>query len=309
MTPRPSPADEPMVRGFQGVQRLPGFSGADVFLLSRRRGPWFVRKAARTPLGNMRLQRQAAKQIAFAERRMLPVRTPRVLDEGAIAERYYFDMELVRGRDGATFMREASHPELRAFAEHLCGYLRLAAASNPIEPTDPIDLRARLRSKLCDVRSRVDPRHFDLLDTLDRQLSAIAMPEILRPTLSHGDLTLENIMVDYDRTIWFFDLLDPPFQHYWCDISKLAQDIEGGWYLRRGPAIAHSVRVFLKNSIIRVAEDLSDSYSQLSYVLLSLDFARILPYAHQPADVALVRSRISHFMAGRLSELPRSRDR
>jgi hypothetical protein len=87
MTPRPSPADEPMVRGFQGVQRLPGFSGADVFLLSRKRGPWFVRKAARTPLGNMRLQRQAAKQIAFAERRMLPVRTPRVLDEGAIAER------------------------------------------------------------------------------------------------------------------------------------------------------------------------------------------------------------------------------
>ena len=77
-----------------------------------------------------------------------------------------------------------------------------------------------LYAKVCDVQRRTDlisPDNLSCCFVLDRVRRLGELPM----TLCHGDLTLENMMVGPDGTIWFVDLLDSPFEHYWQDVAKM----------------------------------------------------------------------------------------
>ena len=69
-------------------------------------------------------------------------------------------------------------------------------------------------------------------------------------TFCHGDLTLENMVIDRDGRIWLIDLLDSPLEHHWQDVAKLHQDLTGGWYLRRVAPIARSALDFVSGAVL-----------------------------------------------------------
>ncbi len=56
------------------------------------------------------------------------VSTPRILDEGEIDGRYFYDMEFVRGPDGTSYLMRASYEEVTLFTDRLCTYLEEASA-------------------------------------------------------------------------------------------------------------------------------------------------------------------------------------
>ena len=287
---------DPLVAKARHHRRLSGLSQAVVYLLTEDGTTWFVRKGAVDADSSARLRRQMGKQISFSEQMAGIVRTPAVLAEGTVDDRYYFDMEFISGTDGASFLRQGSIPDVRGFAGTLRDYLAAAASLGSDAHVDPY---AVLHERVSEVQARTQAlddalyeRLIDLLEPL-RQIGPI--PE----TLCHGDLTLENMLVDRRGGIWLVDLLDSPIEHYWQDVAKLHQDLSGGWYLRRVAPISRSVLSFVSRAVLDTANACDPSYALVHRALLACTFVRILPYARVEADRRMILDRVEHFTSDR----------
>ncbi|MCK6549738.1 phosphotransferase [Myxococcota bacterium] len=292
MTVRP---DDPVLRDVSAVRVLSGLSGAQIYLVSRDERVWFVRKAARHAQGSARLRAQAAKQQRFDGLARPHLKTPRILGDGEVDGRYYFDMELVRGPDGASYLGRAPFDAVVAFTDRLCGYLELAASTPAIgvhDGTGPFDA---LYAKLCDVERRTRALSPDVLSALFLGLDRLRAIGAIPATLCHGDLTLENMAIGEDGTIWVLDLLDSPVEHWWQDVAKLHQDLSGGWYLRRQQRVALGVMMYVSGRLLDSAAKLSPAYRDLHATLVACTFVRILPYVQSDDERRFVLDRIEHF--------------
>jgi aminoglycoside phosphotransferase len=277
------------------ARELSGLSGAQVFLMTKDSRHWFVRKAARSPAAGARLRGQAAKQAAFDEKLDGVVRTPRILDQGEIDGLYYYDMEFVRGPDGASYLRQASYQEVAALTERLCNYVRAAAERPPLIGGQSGSLFDALFAKLCEVQ-----RSTGLISAANQARLFLALDCVRRlgdlpATLCHGDLTLQNMVVDHDGVLWVVDLLDSPFEHYWQDVAKLHQDLAGGWFLAAQPPVSQCVLDFVSQRVMQAATGLHPGYPQVHALLVACAFVRILPYARTPEEQRFVTDRVDYF--------------
>lgn len=285
---------DPVLRGARSFRLLSGLSGVLVYLLTLDGEHWFVRKAAAVTDHSVRLKAQAAKQIRFTEETLGTMRTPPVIGEGEVDGRYFFDMAYVRGVDGATFLRRASYDQVIQFADRLCAYLDAAATSAPFGPSEPVSLFEALFAKVCAVYADSDVLTDETLGRVMVMLDQVRRAGSLAPTLCHGDLTLENVIIDPDEGLWMIDLLDSPVEHYWQDVAKLHQDLTGGWYLRREARISRGVLDFVSGRILRQADKLDPTYRHVHDALLTASFIRILPYTRTVEDTAFVLDRIAY---------------
>lgn len=305
MTSEPLLTD-PLLSDAADARALSGLSGARVVLMTRDGRRWFVRKAARDPAGSARLRRQLDKQLAFGQALGGAVRVPPVLGQGEIDGRFYFDMEFVRGLDGISYLRRASYGEVVAVADRLCGYLDEIATRAPAGTTGP-SLFDALYTKLCDVHRQTDEPGGETLARLFLALDRLrALSADLGPTMCHGDLTLENLVVDEHGAFWLLDFLDAPFEHWWQDVAKLHQDLDGGWYLLSQPAIARCVLDYLSRRLLAAASRRAPMYTQVHAVLLACTFVRILPYARTAREWQFVKARVDHYARASSEEMRRS---
>lgn len=284
-----------MVADAQLVRHLSGLSGARVLLMTKDDRHWFVRKIANEPGANARLKRQIAKQLAFARAMHGVVHTPSILDQGEIEGCAFVDMEFVRGTDGVTYLQRASNDDVAALAATFTSYID-AVAGLPAHDATSGTLFEALFAKLCDVQRRTSLIDNDTLARVFTALERVRVASTtLRSTLCHGDLTLENLIIDDQRRVWMLDLLDAPYEHYWQDVSKLHQDLEGGWYLLTRPAISRYVLEFLSRRIKEAAVRIEPEYAQVHAVMLACTFIRILPYVRSEREQQFVKTRVEHF--------------
>lgn len=286
--------DDPAVRDVRTVRQLSGMSGARVLLLSRDDRHWFVRKVARAPETNARLRGQLAKQLAFSDAMSDVARTPRVLDQGEIEGRFYFDMEFVRGVDGVSYLRRASYADVIAFGDRLCAYVDAIATRAPARRSSGTLFDA-LYAKICEVQRATSAIPSDTLVRLFMALDRMRRLPEPSPTMCHGDLTLENIIVDDHGALWMLDLLDAPYEHWWQDIAKLHQDLDGGWYLLRQAQVARCVVAYLSRRLLDAAVRIDPHYADVHDLLLACTFARILPYVFTDGERRFVAERVEHF--------------
>lgn len=288
----------PATLGFAERVPLSGFSGAQVVLLRTAGGTPFVRKAAWEAAGGTVLRAQAARQARLARLVEGAAAVPAVLGEGEADGLYYFDMAFVPSRDAVSFLSTARFDQLAMFAgrvERLLAHLAAAPAPDAFPPA-----RAALLAKLDEIALKTDGAHALAIDPLRRAaLKLDALTGDSRATATHGDLTLENILVGREGDLWLIDPIASPIDHYWIDWSKLFQDVEGGWHAHRGRAIASGVTRWLRNRWLAAACRLDPAYRPRHHLLLGLTFARILPYARTSADRAYVAERVERY--GRLA--------
>lgn len=293
--------NDPVVADAVAFRLLSGLSGARVYLMTQDDRHWFVRKAAAQPDGNPRLQRQAAKQKDWLKSGDDLIHTPRILHEGEVDGRYYFDMEAVRGIDGVTYLRSADYDGVKEFTARLCRYLTRAAAAPPLCDSTSRDLFDALFSRICAVQSATSRLGTDDVAAVLLGLERVRKLGNIPPTWCHGDLTLENLLIDEHGGIWAFDLLDAPYEHYWLDVAKLHQDLEGGWYLRHQSPIARCVTEYVGRRLQETTAQLTPDYAVLHPVLMAATFIRILPYVQEAAATRFVLERVGYY-AGLLRE-------
>jgi aminoglycoside phosphotransferase len=276
------------------ARRLTGLSGAMVFLCSEDGRHFFVRKVAETADLSNRLRAQVAKQVWFAEH-IEAVSTPRILATHEVDQVFWFDMEYVQGPDAVSYLRQVNYEEVRRFADRLKGYLREASSIAPGLAAPASTLFRELYAKICSIQAKTASIPAEVLARLFLALERLIPLETLSPTLCHGDLTLENMIVTHDGRVVALDMIPAPFEHFWHDIAKLHQDVAGGWYLRHHSPISQSVLDFLARNLLASGVEIHPAYGQVHYLLTAVVFARILPYADGPEMRDFVIARVDHF--------------
>lgn len=272
---------DPAVRSKAGATLLAGHSLNRVYLVSDDDHNWFIRKVSREPAGNVRLRHQVEKQASFGQKVGTILPTPAIEGEGEVDGRYYFDMEFVRGQDAVSFLRHATYDEVRRFTEVLCNYIRAAAIQDAlIRTTDFANLFEAAYRKLCDVQQRTKRLPDSCLSRIFLGLNCLVRHPAAMPTLCHGDLTLENLIIDGHGKVWTIDLLDAPFETYWHDVAKLHQDLDAGWYHLRHPRISQAVLHYISRHLLHTATSIDPDYEKAHIVMLAVSMARILPYAN-----------------------------
>lgn len=286
---------DPSLDGATLIRPLAGLSGARVLLMTKDGRRWFVRKISRQPEHNDRLRGQIAKQLVFARTLGEVVHTPAVLEEGTLDGCAYFDMEFIRGSDGVSYLRRADNAAVVALADRFARYIE-AVAAQPLSDASTATLFDALYRKLCDVQRRAPVLDDATLARLFTGLERVRdVGDGLARTLCHGDLTLENVVIDDRGEIWMLDLLDAPFEHYWQDLAKLHQDLEGGWYLLGQAPISRYVLDYVSRRVSATAAQLEPGYAHVHAILLAFTFVRILPYTRSERERAFVKQRVEHF--------------
>lgn len=263
---------------------LVGYSGAQLLLTATGGAPT-VRKMSASPLHNARLQLQMERQRRFHALASRPFLVPAVLDHGLIGELFYFDMEYVFAVDAPYFLANAPLAEIERFQTNLVRTVEFFAGSR--SESGPLDSSfTRLSDKVFAV-ARVEPRLdpallFRLLQSLHALRHECSFA--LRPTLYHGDFTLENLLVAPDQQLVLIDYLDSPLDHYWQDIAKLHADLGAHWYARRHPRISEWVTRSVENALAKFVQERDPAYWQVHDLLVALNFVRILPYSKREDD-------------------------
>ena len=203
-------------QGYDQVVPLSGFSGAEIALLKSPSGSYFVRKVSSTTSGNEALRVQATRQSSLRKILVDVAQMPEVLNEGMVGDYYFFDMEFVPSRDANSFLIEAPFRDIHRFAEGVSNILRQLSES-PNEMAQKPEYEA-LRKKLKEIQLRTGGIYETHLGALEELFDQLEQADALGgATLTHGDLTFENILIDSQDRFWLIDSIPPPIEHYWLD--------------------------------------------------------------------------------------------
>lgn len=280
----------PAFRQEQKVVPLSGFSGAYVGLLEQTGSIGKrVRKAAVLPEDSPRLQMQAKLQSSLAAALSGTAQVPAILNEGFLEDCYWYDMEFVAGLDAIEYLSTATRQKADSFVHQIAMILAVQAGTRAPD-NQPINLKACFAGKL----QEIDARTRGAFKTWTALIQAALGEDqiLLEPNLAHGDLTLENILVDGQGNLWLIDTIPSPFNHYWIDLAKLYQDLAGRWFMHRGRSLSIGVTRTVSDKIMQQANKLDPRYKRYHPALLGLTFARILPYCKTDGDTQFVISRI-----------------
>ena len=297
------PRTHPAFAAFDQILPLSGFSGAAIAIAKAHRGTQFVRKAAGSAELNDVLRQQAARLAWLGAQLDGAARVPEILDEGDAEGLYYFDMTFVRSRDANAYLSTVPFEDLDPFAARIEQLMERLSTSVLAETDRPRALEL-LGRKVMEIRGRLDPYHGDLLEPLEQAIARLDhFSDEAAATVTHGDLTFENILVSAGGDLWLIDPIQSPIDHYWFDWSKLFQECEGRWHLHRGKRVPLNVSRWLRHRWFATASKLAPDYPARHYLLLALTFARILPYARSQKDLDFVRERVNAFGKAALDHL------
>jgi aminoglycoside phosphotransferase len=280
---------------------LSGHSGARVVLHSDGHDS-FVRKTAANAAASGRLKAQADKQHALW---MFGLPFPKVraqsIDTAGIGS---FDMNYIPGRTIADAVMNGGvfDPAAVVKAVERLMWLFSAQGGGPI----PADAFA---SKIVEVAGRMRDQTADA--ALLHAVRNCAQQLMLRDwtnipqTPSHGDLTLENILLTAGKSIAFIDCDETFASSCWLDFGKLFQDISGHWCIRAlcTPG-ADSVRRLnaiqkldqLARPFRCLAGEMDKALPARLPQLAALGLFRAIPYARCDAVRWFLCNRIAHVL-------------
>lgn len=270
----------------QFLRRLAGHSGAEVALYAGGHAS-LVRKTAGTSAGNARLLRQSSHQRALASAG-LPF--PRVLREGFDAQgRAFFEMEYVPARSLAAILCEAAPFDAAPVMAALERALRFFQLS--LGAAIPAGI---FHDKLLAIAAAA-PRAAGLVEQLGaRDWSGIPS------SLSHGDMTLENILLCPSRGLVLIDCDEGFASSWWLDAAKLRQDTAGHWCMRglyreqrAGPAWLNARQRMerMDAAVLAVVARLEPMLAPRLPQLTALHLLRTLPYTRDESLAAFTMAR------------------
>lgn len=186
-------------------------------------------------------------------------------------ESNYYEMEYIKHIDIATYLKYNSPLGLIKFLDSVIKYLK-----NNIVYKNYIDTY-ELKLKNIEFEDLI----FNKKQLIDK------LPRLLPSSLYFGDLTLENILWDYDNSRFvLIDGLTSEYDSYIFDLHKLKQDIVCGWFIRN-----NNVKIEDK---LRSIDNYFKNYPFYDNKYLTiLMLLRILPYTKTTEDYLFLIRKIN----------------
>ncbi len=250
---------------------LGGFSGCKISLIESDKGN-FVRKISSGKSYNERLFKQYQKQATFPNG---IIRTPRVINFGYNDEGlFYFDMEYIQGVTLAEYIKTIEIGKIRSLIELIVGGFTQMSSKYQVRCADVTvfskkveDLKIKLKGK------------DQIIDKALYKLENHDWSNFI-PSICHGDLTLENIIIKDDE-IYLIDFLDSYYDSWLLDIGTLLQDVQAMWAYRNQDNVGMNtimrLMVFRDLLLEKMEEDVPGYVIEVYYALLQ-KLVRIFDY-------------------------------
>lgn len=268
------------------ITNFKGHSGCKIKLYSEN-GRHFVRKISKSFDYNERLKSQMQKQKHFFEN-LSSERffAPKVIGSGNLDNLFFFDMEYVRAVGLVDYIYNSNTQEILKTAKDICDIISLLKTQE--NKNEVIDF-SKIEEKISDIQISLLHKNSIadqlIIEELKKLIAMMDKPKNIKETFCHGDLAMDNILYDKNTDRYYLiDFLDSYIEHYWVDITKLYNDIEGRWYKLRNPGISlnnmmpkmNFIDEYLKKNLIIKDE----FYNKNHYLFLAINLARVLPYAN-----------------------------
>ncbi len=279
------------------VADLHGYSGCKLKIYLKE-GAYFVRKISKNVEYNERLKQQMLKQDYFYKKIATEnILTPKILNHGYIGNLFYFDMEYITGRNILLVISDASIQKLTEISQRI---FELISIMKKNKTDKMMNVFSKSLAKIEEIRSKISSKNHEsvkniveILDKVKSKLNEKLDTEEMYETFCHGDLTMENMIYDENnKKLYLIDYLDSYANHYWIDISKVFQDLEGKWYAYRNPNIdldnLHLKMAFIENYLNKILILEEKEYLENHHVLLAVTLARIFPYADEECTSYLI---------------------
>lgn len=277
--------------------QLNGYSGFRVLLYKNRDGVDIIRKQAAERSQNERVKKQYEKHLFFQDLNSQLYSVPEVLGARESSDGlFYYEYKFVEGTSLIHFINNSSMENIRLVCDNILNILSEFRSQNsyfePIEPEARFfySLYQKITNnlRLCRLETETENK---LLKGLQK------FREHGEKTACHGDFSLDNIIVDKNKNLWLIDFLDLFYPHYFFDISKMFQCIDGGWCeLKYGIALPPNKLVFIRNYLLEKIHAADSSYREHHDFLLAFVFLRILPYAKSENDRKIIEEKIKYFI-------------
>ena len=252
---------------------LKGNSGCTLDIISSR--PSVIRKKSFSYEYNSRLEKQMNIQLVFEDEN---VKSPKVYDSGYMYNLFYFDMEYINGNTFVDWIRYSDIDCLKKTTNLIIGQIiNNDKLQNKLNTAEIINIKIdQLINNL---------RESDFYQILESNKSLILNYDwnIIPNSVCHGDLTLENIIISEEGTIYYIDFLDSFLSTWLIDVAKILQDSLLHWSHRYNRNILdanYSLRLQAVNNIIlnTIHFKFGAHYIGAVYRLLLLNIFRIIPY-------------------------------
>ena len=259
-----------MKKGNKVIKNLSGHSGCKVNLVDDGNGI-YVSKMSASKSYNFRLKKQCQKQHLFDNSK--DVYTPKIIKCGYDDDLFYFDMQYVKARTMAEYVRDISIMEI-------ANYIRCLFDSLYFQNEKYSDNTQKIFSNKIQSLKYLLAKH-DLIEAF-YHLEHFDWYKIPKSPC-HGDLTLENILITYDKKLYLIDFLDSFYNSWMIDIAKLLQDLELKWSFRNKTINSNmELRLLVaKEALMEEILKTRDGEEKLNaiYHILLLNIIRIYPYA------------------------------
>ena len=199
------------------IKSLSGHSGCEISLFRKDDG-FFVRKTAGRPDYNKRLRIQIAKQVGYKPAQNSNIRVPQVYKTGVQDGVFYFDMEYLNCCTMAKYIETISIKGIATFIDWVVNELHIS--DSVVMPETNEVFQHKIKSLYNNIP--LEEIYVNALKRLEKfDFSEIPYSKC------HGDLTLENILIDFRGDIYLIDFLDSFFDSWMIDVAKLLQDLFG----------------------------------------------------------------------------------
>lgn len=255
---------------------LGGHSGCKIFLYDDDDGHVFVRKISKEIDYNSRLRIQCKKQENFISK---IIKTPKILDKGYTEdELFYFDMEYIQGITLVEYVKSIEIGKVKGLVEALVNSF-VPQIFSEMTQEEKNNINRIFENKLSDLRKNLShikyPKLYSALDLLESHDWSN-----LSPSNCHGDLTLENIIIQ-DGKLYLIDFLDSFYDSWFLDIGTLLQDIEVMWSFRYQTNIEMNTilrLIVFRDLLLDEVKKINSDYVIEIYYSLLLKLIRIYPY-------------------------------
>jgi len=248
------------------VGSLRGFSGTRIEIC-RDEGITFVRKFAR---GERQLDGQVSKI------RRLQSLSGRLFDVPTIwrSTPEYYELEYLRSVTLEERLQACSIEDVDRWAARCADIVRQLRCEPSVLTLSEGDYLSQYLRQL----DGQYPHYSEIMDAVELLDTT--------PSFSHGDLTLDNILITPDNELFLIDPSMHRFDTYQWDVAKLLQSCYAKWWEIRGASGNRSRRLGLFCKLL-LAQLLSDVDLRTSALYLAIVLLRIVPYANGQQKIVL----------------------
>ena len=269
---------------------LGGHSGCQIFLIEDDEGKVFVRKISKDKDYNDRLKKQCEKQASFSND---IIRAPKVYSEGYTEDGlYFFDMEYIQGITLAKYIKTMEIGKIKGLVESLTGSL-IPKSQEQVTPQQQNKVVEIFNTKFTELRNALSSKNNDIINEALNLLDTHDWSKIT-PSLCHGDMTLENIIVKNDK-LYFIDFLDSFCDSWILDIGTLLQDIQVMWSYRFEKNVNMNTvlrLIVFRDLLIDEIKKIDSSYVIEVYYALLQKLIRIYPYVNDESTYAFLNEKV-----------------